>query len=164
MGDWFHDQKEEQDARTALLRYYSSECIAHGIYILTIVIALFTFLRFFPFVEFPVGELKAFTLALVLDGFVTISICVVGRAFFWGYLARTMLFVKPLNYEDTAEHLKRHEGKVSNTYLMRLHFAVIHFVNYTHKRLSWFWRIHLSELLVLYFLLLPLLFVLIFLS
>jgi len=31
--------KDKQDARMALLNYYSSECIAHSIYLLTLTIA-----------------------------------------------------------------------------------------------------------------------------
>ena len=40
--------RDKQDARMALLRYYSSECIAHGVYLLALAVAFLGFVEFTP--------------------------------------------------------------------------------------------------------------------
>jgi hypothetical protein len=128
MGEVFHIQKEAQNARIALLRYYSSGCRAHGAYILTSVLAIFGFFGFLPAIGHLDELVKTSIAALALSGFSTALIHFMGRSLFWGYLASNIINVKPLSYELAADYLKREVGVASNTYLGRLHFACSDYV------------------------------------
>ncbi|MDH5389728.1 MAG: hypothetical protein OEX10_01050 [Candidatus Bathyarchaeota archaeon] len=48
--------KDKQDARMALLRYYSSECVAHGAYLVALAVTFLGFFEFTPHIlEFVTG-------------------------------------------------------------------------------------------------------------
>jgi len=145
-------QTYEQNARMALLKYYSSECTAHGTYILTAVIALFAFLHFLPFAGHPNKMVNASIVASILSCFSTALTHFIGRSLFWGYLASNILCVKPRSYEKTTERLKqwiKRAGNTylaSNTYLARLHFACSDYVTNKYRIVGKFSRIRIKIL------------------
>jgi len=113
--------KDKQDARTALLRYYSSECIAHGAYLLALAVA------FLGFVEFKF--VTATTLSLIAGGFIVLFVYVLGRTVVWGYLRSAILGVRP----------KREGGvgydpeSTAVTFLLQLHEGCVDYVKKKHR-------------------------------
>jgi len=88
----------EQDARTSLLNYYSSECVQHGAYLIAISVGLFVVL---PFLKIP-PEPQTLRIMMVLVESIVLSFSFIlvlhttGRLLFWGYLTYAILFVNPL--------------------------------------------------------------------
>ncbi|KPV63586.1 MAG: hypothetical protein AOA66_0718 [Candidatus Bathyarchaeota archaeon BA2] len=97
--------KDKQDARMALLSYYSSECIAHGAYLVALAVGFLGLVEATPHIlEFatrvfsptlPEELARRIILGLMASGFIVLVIYVLGRAVFWGYLRSAILNVKP---------------------------------------------------------------------
>lgn len=144
----FNSQKEEQNARIALLRYYSSNCRAHGTYILTVAIAIFTSLEVYTRIIILNETLKNFAFSFILSVLLTIGSYWLVRLFFWGYLATPIMWVKPLKYEDTTKNLKCVLDKTNINTVIRLHLACSEYVKDTHETLSKFSKLRYEWLLL----------------
>lgn len=124
--------KDRQDARVALLRYYSSECVAHSVYLLTLAVAFLAFVEFVTSVVFPTLSERFVTVAilgLVTSVFIVLFVYVLGRIFVWGHLRSAILGVKPKEGNEVACDL---EG-VAVTFLLQLHEGCLDYVKKKHK-------------------------------
>jgi hypothetical protein len=131
--------KDKQDARMALLRYYSSECMVHGAYLLALAVAFLGFVEFTPLilesvtrVVFPTFSeefVTATTLSLIAGGFIVLFVYVLGRTVVWGYLRSAILGVRP----------KREGGvgydpeSTAVTFLLQLHEGCVDYVKKKHR-------------------------------
>jgi len=130
--------RDKQDARIALLRYYSSEYIAHGAYLVALAVAFFGFVEFTPFIlefvtkivfpSFSEELVTATTLSLMASGFVVLFVYVLGRIIVWGYLRSAILSVKPKEGEEVRYDAER----VSVTFLLQLHEGCVGYVKEKH--------------------------------
>lgn len=123
MVNWFDNDEEEQRARDSLLRHYSSECMSHGAYIVTVAIGALTFVQATPYIQdiIPVekGILISFAFSLLLTAFIFLA----SRIIFWGTIASTILHVRPA----TTMEIKREFGKDfdNSPLLVKLEFSCI---------------------------------------
>lgn len=130
--------KDKQDARIALLRYYSSECIAHGAYLLALTVASLGFVKFTPLildfvtnVIFPTSSeefVTATTLSLTAGGFTVLFVYVLGRTIFWNYLRSAILRVKPKGEGGVVYDPER----ATVTFLLQLHEGCVGYVKKKH--------------------------------
>ena len=149
--------KDRQDARMALLRYYSSVCVAHGVYLVALAVGFFGLVEATPLiVEFVAGvdflfftsELAGGILAsLMLSIFIVLIIYILGRTFFWGYLTTVILKVKP---KEESEVEIESEGTTA-TFVQRLHVACIDYMKEKHKWLAIVYKLRISTLLLIWF-------------
>lgn len=121
MVDLFHSKGEEQNARIALLRYYSSNCIYHGTYVLTVAIAIFASLEVYPSITFLNETQKELAFSFILGSLLTLGSYLLLRLLYWGRLATPVMWVKPLKYEDEAKNLSGVLDKAKVTIMIRLH-------------------------------------------
>ena len=128
--NWFDSQENDQKERDTLLKYYSSECTVHGAYILTVVIGLFAFVQIIDIIEKYVIYPKFF-ITVSLSLFITVSIFLLVRAFYWGILASAVLLVREITVEETKKIIGLEPNKSSKhnkiTLMFRLHQASIKF-------------------------------------
>ena len=130
--------KDKQDARVALLRYYSSECVAHGAYLVALAVAFLGFVEFAPhMLEFVTGVVfstlfERFVivaiLGLVASGFVVLFVYVLGRIVVWGYLRSAILGVMPKDGNRVAYDPER----TRVTFLLQLHEGCLDYVRRRH--------------------------------
>jgi len=135
MNGLLYSQEEEQKARESLLRYYYSECMAHGTYILTVVIGIFTFLEVLGNVQFPNELWQKIVISLGLGLLSVIGFRFVVRTKLWGVMATDILCVKPMSTEDAADRLKARlwKGTTNITLLIRLQYACAALFKDNHK-------------------------------
>lgn len=115
--------QEELDARSSLLKYYYSECMAHGAYILTATIGIFTLIQAFSYIQFQSGLVKQIIFIIAFGGLIGLNIYFIFRSLRWAHFANSILWVRPLGYQ---KEVKAFEGKLSETRLtmmIRLHDA-----------------------------------------
>jgi hypothetical protein len=127
--------KDKQDARIALLKYYSSECVAHGAYLIALsvgffgvvqVVSLLTSVDFFSVTPELVGGIMA---NLMLSIFIVLFIRIFGRIFYWGHLTAAALNVKPKEESEV-----EFEAKITTvTFIQRLHVACVDYVGEKHR-------------------------------
>jgi len=130
--------KDKQDARMALLRYYSSECVAHGAYLVALVVAFFGFVEFTPNilefvtrVVFPTlleEFVTATTLSLMTGVFIVLFVYVLGRIIVWGYLRSAILNVRPKGGGGVVYDAER----TTVTFLLQLHEGCLDYVKKKH--------------------------------
>lgn len=127
--------KDKQDARIALLKYYSSECVAHGAYLIALavgffglveVVSLLTSVDFFSVTPELAGGIVA---SLMLSVFSVLIIHILGRTFYWGHLTTAVLNVKPKEESEVEFEAKR----TTVTFIQRLHVACVDYVREKHK-------------------------------
>ncbi len=127
--------QDKQDARTALLKYYSSKCVAHGAYLVAIAVAFYGFVKFIPFILdstiLPLTSelMKSSIVSLTLSGFIVLIVYVLSRTFFWSYLTTAILNIKPKE-KNEVEH---EPGQTTVTFLQQLHIACFNYVESKHK-------------------------------
>jgi len=127
--------QDKQDARTALLKYYSSKCVAHGVYLVAIAVAFYGFVKFIPFILdstiLPLTPelMKSIIVSLTLSGFIVLIVYVLGRTFFWSYLTTAILNVKPKEKNEVEHEFER----TTVTFLQQLHIACFDYVESKHK-------------------------------
>jgi len=131
--------KDKQDARMALLTYYSSECIAHGAYLLALAIALLGLVEFTPiilefltntvFPTFSEDLVTATTLSLIAGGFIVLFVYVLGRIIVWSYLRSTILSVKP----NGGSGVTHDAETTTTTFLLQLHEGCVGYVKKKHR-------------------------------
>jgi len=127
--------QDKQDARTALLKYYSSKCVAHGAYLVAITVAFYGFVKFIPFILdstiLPLTSelMKSIIVSLTLSGFIVLIVYVLSRTFFWSYLTTAILNIRPKE-KNEVEH---EPGQTTVTFLQQLHIACFDYVESKHK-------------------------------
>ncbi len=131
--------QDKQNARTALLKYYSTKCLAHGAYLVAIAVAFYGFVKFIPFILDPTINItippltteltKSIIVSLTLSGLIVLIVYVLGRTFFWSYLTTAILNVKPKE-----KHEVEHEPeRTTVTFLQQLHITCFDYVERKHK-------------------------------
>lgn len=128
MEDFTLNSKNKQDARIALLKYYSSECVAHGAYLVAISIG-FLSLTEVDSIPFTSELVRSIVTSLLLSLFIVLLVYTLGRAFFWSYLRTTILSVRPK--EENA--VKFEADKTIVTFVQRLHLACVDYVKEKHS-------------------------------
>jgi hypothetical protein len=133
--------KDKQDARIALLRYYSSECVAHSAYLIALAITLLAFVELTPYIlEFatnfvfptlPKESVTIIILSLVASSFIISFVYVLGRTIVWSYMRSAILGVKPKETEVTYD-----PDRTTLTFLLQLHEGCLDYVKKKHG----FWR------------------------
>ena len=146
--------KDKQDARIALLRYYSSEYIAHGAYLVALAVAFFGFVEFTPFIlefvtkivfpSFSEEFVTATTLSLMASGFIVLFVYVLGRIIVWGYLRSAILSVKPKEGEGVGYDAER----ASVTFLLQLHEGCVGYVKEKHGFWGQFYGLRVRHLVL----------------
>jgi len=131
--------QDKQDARTALLKYYSSKCVAHGAYLIAIAVAFYGFVKFIPFILDSTTNntilpstpelMKSIMVSLTLSGFIVLIVYVLGRTVFWSYLTTAILNVKPKEKSEVEHEPER----TTITFLQQLHIACFDYVESKHK-------------------------------
>jgi len=131
--------QDKQDARTALLKYYSSKCVAHGAYLIAIAVAFYGFVKFIPFILDSTTNItvlpstpelmKSIMVSLTLSGFIVLIVYVLGRTFFWSYLTTAILNVKPKEKSEVEYEAEQ----TTVTFLQQLHIACFDYVGSKHK-------------------------------
>jgi len=131
--------QDKQDARTALLKYYSAKCVAHGAYLVAIAVALYGFVKFIPFIPDSTTNItvlpltpelmKSIVVSLTLSGFIVLIVYVLGRTFFWSYLTTAILNVKPKEKSEVDHESER----TTVTFLQQLHIACFDYVENKHR-------------------------------
>ncbi len=145
--------KDKQDARIALLKYYSSECVAHGAYLVAIAVGFFAFVEVTPpktgvdFLPFTSAPARGIIASLVLSVFIILFIYVLGRTFFWGYLTMTILSVRPKGESE----VKFEAERTNVTFIQRLHVACIDYLKEKHKWSAVFYSLRISTLALIWF-------------
>jgi len=130
--------KDKQDARMALLRYYSSECVAHGAYLLALTVAFLGFVEFTPHILEPVTSVvfptlseelvRGIVLSLMSSGFIVLTVYILGRIIVWTYLRSAILSVRPKGGSGVAYDPER----TTITFLQQLHEACVDYVKKKH--------------------------------
>jgi len=131
--------KDKQDARIALLGYYSSECMTHSAYLVAIAIGLFGLVEATPLIlgfATSVGFLSStpelttsIIASLILSVFIVLIIYILGRTFFWGYLTTAILNVKAKEESEVECEAER----TTVTFIQRLHLACVDYVREKHR-------------------------------
>jgi len=131
--------KDRQNARIALLKYYSSECMTHGAYLVAIAIGFFglveatpLILNFVTSVDFlsSAPELASSIIVyLMWSVFIFFFIYNFGRTFYWGYLTTAALNVKPKEESE----VECESGRITVTFILRLHLACVDYVREEHR-------------------------------
>ncbi len=145
--------KDKQDARIALLKYYSSECVAHGAYLVAIAVGFFAFVEVAPlmtgvdFLPFTSELARGIVASLMLSVFIILFIYVLGRTFFWGYLTTVILSVKPKGKSEVEFEAER----TTVTFIQRLHVACVDYVREKHRWSAIFYTLRISTLALIWF-------------
>ncbi|MFB0501893.1 MAG: hypothetical protein ACETVP_05425 [Candidatus Bathyarchaeia archaeon] len=153
MEEFMLTPKDKQDARIALLKYYSSECVAHGAYVVAIAVGFFGFVGFTPiitsvnFLLFTSELARGIVASLMLSVFIILFIYVVGRTFFWGYLTTAILSVKPKGESEVEFEAER----TTVTLIQRLHLACVDCVREKHRWSAIFYTLRISTLTLIWF-------------
>jgi len=129
--------KDKQDARMALLNYYSSECIAHGAYLVALAVGFLGLVEASPHVlelvasvysaALPEELATRIILSLMASGFIGLVVYVLGRAVVWGYLRSAIINVKP----KEGNGVKLELG-TTVTFMQQLHEACLDYVKRKH--------------------------------
>jgi hypothetical protein len=135
------DNPRELDARDCLLKYYNSEGVAHGSYVLSIAIGFFAFIQAVPYIPeisvltIPIIEIsfKELVSVLVFSAFITIGLYLLARTLFWGVLSGYATHVPPLPYKETLE-----SSPSATNLIYRLNQACIAKFRTRHSCLHWF--------------------------
>lgn len=140
----------EQEARSALLEYYSSECRAHGTYILSLALAVLAFIEIILPLKFTVILWDTCISGKIVVSFIGASFGVLGlrlltRTTFWGTLASLALEAAPINDQEFSKRYCRAlaERTASSTLLAKLHHGCIRAFERNHKALNCF--VNLSQ-------------------
>ncbi|MFB0567362.1 MAG: hypothetical protein ACETVM_02095 [Candidatus Bathyarchaeia archaeon] len=133
--------RDKQDARMALLSWYSSECIAHGAYLVALAVGFLGFVEATPHIlEFaasvfspilPEGLVENIILGLMASVFVVFVVYVLGRAVFWGYLRSAIVNVMPKEGSEV-----KFEPGTTVTFMQQLHEACLDYVKRRHGMLT----------------------------
>jgi len=148
--------KDKQDARIALLKYYSSECVTHGAYVLALAVGFVGFVEAIPLIlkfetsiDFPFSPelVIGIVVSLLLSTFIVLMIYILGRTFFLGYLTTSILSVKPKEESEVECEAER----TTVTFIQRLHLACVDYVREKHRLSATFSTLGISTLALVWF-------------
>jgi hypothetical protein len=132
------NDKDKQNARVALLSYYSSECIVHGAYLVALAVGFLGLVEATPHIlEFstgvfsstlPVELTRRIMLSLMASGFIILIVYALGRTAVWSYLRSAILNVKPKG----GNKLESEQGTTA-TFMQQLHEACFDHVKKKHR-------------------------------
>ena len=130
--------KDKQDARMALLSYYSSECIAHGVYLVALAVGFLGFVEATPHIlgfatrvfssTLPEELAGRIMLGLMASGFIVLVVYVLGRAVVWGCLRSAIL-----NGKRKVGSRMESESETTVTFMQQLHEACFDYVKKKHR-------------------------------
>jgi len=148
--------KDKQDARMALLSYYSVECVAHSAYLLALAVTFLAFVEFTPkILELVTGPVfptlieefvTAAILSLVASVFIVLVVYVLGLTIVWSYIKSAILSVKPKESAVTSD-----PEKTSVTFLLQLHEGCLDYVKKKHKIWAHFYGLKARHLTLIWF-------------
>lgn len=149
MEEFLLTPKDKQDARIGLLKYYSSQYLAHSVYIAAIAFGFFGLVEFARSIAFPLlSELsKSIGFSFMLSGFVVLVIYVLGRALFWGYLRAAVINVKPKKENEVT----RVSERTTVTFMQQLHVACVDYVKDRHRTCARFFALRPEHLALMWF-------------
>ena len=135
------DNPYEQDARDCLLKYYSSEGVSHGSYVLSVAIGFFAFIQAIPYIPeisvstIPIIEnsFKESISICIFSTFITLGLYLLARTLYWGVLSGYALHVPPISYQEAY----RCDPSATNI-IHRLNQACVAFFGINHPNLNWF--------------------------
>jgi hypothetical protein len=136
--------QEELDARNSLLKYYYTECMAHGAYILTATIGIFGLIQAFSYIQFQNEFVKQVIFIVAVGGLIGLNIYFIFRSLRWAHFANSILWVKPIDYQKEAKAFECKLSETRLTMMIRLHDACRNSVVKFHD-----WIYKLSNLRVL---------------
>jgi len=147
--------KDKQDARMALLSYYSSECIAHGAYLVALAVGFLGLVEATPHIlEFATSVVsptlsEEFVIRLILglmaSGFIVLVVYVLGRAVVLGYLRSAILNVKPKEGSGV-----EFEPGTTVTFMQQLHEACLDYVKGKHGIWTKFYELKVGYLALIW--------------
>jgi len=147
---------DKQDARIALLRYYSSECVAHGIYLVALAVGFLGLVEVTPILsEFTSGVVfstlseklvSRIVLNLMVNGFVVLGVPVLGRTIFWGYLRSAILNVRPKGESE----IESDPRATTVTFLQQLHEGCLDYVKKKHRIWAKFYGLRARQLVLVW--------------
>jgi len=141
MVDFLHGSNDLDSARTVLLKYYSSQCRTHVLYIISIALGLLAFIWSLPYF-WPVAIfIRIIWLGLISSILVTLTIHILGRTLFWSQMASAVLRVAPKKEGE----VKTEEGTTA-TSLLLLHQACFEHVRRKHKIAGTFYSARIWEI------------------
>jgi hypothetical protein len=138
--------KDKQDARIALLKHYSSECITHSIYLLTLTITFLSFVEVTPHLGSSTLLEKlvtATTLSLVTSILTSLTAYILGRTIVFSYLKSTILSAKPKNENEIIHD----SNKTTITFLLQLHEGCLDYVKKKHEFWGRFYSLKTQHLM-----------------
>ncbi|NIR86746.1 hypothetical protein GWO13_03920 [Candidatus Bathyarchaeota archaeon] len=139
--------QDKQDARIALLKYYSSECMTHGAYSIALAVGFFGLVEATSLVAnvdfFSLSqELAVVLVALMWSFFIVFFIRILGRTIYWGHLTTAILNVKPKEESEVEFEAER----TTVTFIQRLHMACFEYVREKHRLSAIFHTLRISTL------------------
>lgn len=125
MSNWLDTEaRDDEKARATLLSYFSSECLTHGGYILTVAVGLFAFLQVISYsrqlVTYPAFII---IISVVFGAFLTVSVYFVARTIFWGTLTSMALHVRELTILEMRKETNEEIDRI--TYIDRIFRACV---------------------------------------
>lgn len=153
MVDFLYGSKDSDSDRAVLIKYYSSQCMAHGVYLVAIAIGLLSFVGVLPYFWSVAFLSRVVILGLISSTLLTLTIHILGRALFWSHMASAIIRTAPKREGE----VKTEEGATA-TSLFLLHHACNEYVRRKHKIAGAFytarmWEIELWFILLISFLL-----------
>jgi hypothetical protein len=141
MVDFLFGSKDSDSDRAVLIKYYSSQCTAHGTYLIAIAIGLLSFIGALPYF-WPVAFFSRIVLlGLISSILLTSTIHILGRALFWSHVASAAIRVAPKKESEI-----RIEEGTSATSLWLLHQACTEYVRKKHKIAGAFYTTRIWEI------------------
>jgi len=147
--------KDKQDARMALLSYYSSECIAYGAYLLALAVGFLGLVEVTPPLleiaasmvspTLPEQLVRSIILGLMASGFIVFVFYVLGRAVVWGYLRLAIVNVKPKGGNEL-----KFEPGTTVTFMQQLHEACLDYVKRKHRLWTRFYGLRVRYLALIW--------------
>jgi len=129
-----------EHARAALLRYYNSQCMTHGGYLIALVIGLLTIISNWT-------NFKDVIPLFYITVFFLITLCgyIIYRIFWWGYFASTILHVGKKEIEEEKKQRKERNNQVpmsilhcaTTTQVRNTNVLTSLFEKYTGKIIKW---------------------------
>lgn len=150
MEEFLLTPKEKQDARIALLKSYTLQCVAHSAFMIAIALGFFSLVQFARSIVFPplFSELsRGIIFSLTYSGFIVLVFYVLGRTFFWWHLRAAVINVKPKK-ESEVEH---ESERTTVTFLQQLHVACLDYVKEKHKICAKFYTLRPGHLALIWF-------------
>jgi len=153
MVDFLYGSKDSDSDRAVLIKYYSSQCTAHGAYLVAITIGLLSFIDVLPYFSSVAVFTRIVLLVLISSILLMLTIHILGRTLFWSHMASAIIRTAPKREGE----IKTEEGTTA-TSLFLLHHACNEYVRRKHKIAGAFhtarmWEMELWFILFISFLL-----------